>query len=296
MIVIFIGGQFMKKIIFKGVATALVTPFKEDGSINFDMVSKLIEFQIENGTQALVICGTTGESPTLYVEEREKFISYVVKKVNKRVPVIVGTGSPSTKHSVLLSKQAESLGADALLIVTPFYNKTSQKGIVDHYSYISKNVNLPIILYNVPSRTGLNILPETYKELSEIENIVSTKEASGDISSVIKTKSLCGDNLQIYSGNDDQTIPIMSVGGIGVISVFSNIKPKESQKIFVSNSKDLLMKYVPLMNALFCEVNPMPVKYAMKLIGFDCGGCRLPLTELSDSSKEKLKSLLYNKY
>ena len=282
----------MKKVIFRGSGTALVTPFDENGKINLEMTSKLIEFQIENGTKALIICGTTGESPTLYLAEREEFIDHVVRKVNKRIPVIVGTGSPSTQHTVLLSKKAQSLGADALLIVTPFYNKTSQKGIVDHYSCIAKNVELPIILYNVPSRTGLNILPETYKELSKIENIVATKEANGDISSVMKTKMLCGNDLNIYSGNDDQTIPIMSVGGIGVISVFSNIKPYESEQIIETQSSDLLMKYLSLMNALFCEVSPMPIKYAMKLIGFDCGGCRLPLTELSEASKSKIRSLV----
>ena len=282
----------MKKVLFRGSATALVTPFSSDSSINFEMTSKLIEFQIKNRTQALVICGTTGESPTLSYDEREKFIDFVIKKVNHRIPVIVGTGSNSTSAALSLSKSAESLGADALLIVTPYYNKTSQKGIIDHYSFISKNINIPIILYNVPSRTGLNILPETYYELSKIENIVATKEANGDISSIIKTRALCKDNLNIYSGNDDQTIPILSVGGIGVISVFSNIMPLESQKMTETKSIDKLMTNLQLINALFCEVNPMPVKYAMKLIGFDCGNCRLPLTELSDKSKKILESLI----
>lgn len=282
----------MKKIVFKGSATALVTPFSSDGSINFEMTSKLIEFQIKNRTQALVILGTTGESSTLSYDEREKFIDFVIKKVNKRIPVIVGTGSNSTNISVALSKKAESLGADALIIVTPYYNKTSQRGLIEHYSYISKNVNIPIILYNVPSRTGLNILPETYYELSKIENIVATKEANGDISSIIKTKTLCKENLNIYSGNDDQTLPILSVGGLGVVSVFSNIMPLESQEIIETKSLDKLMKHLPLMNALFCEVNPMPIKYAMKLAGFDCGNCRLPLTELSDKSKKILENLV----
>ena len=282
----------MKKVLFRGSATALVTPFSSDSSINFEMTSKLIEFQIKNRTQALVICGTTGESPTLSYDEREKFIDFVIKEVNHRIPVIVGTGSNSTSAALSLSKSAESLGADALLIVTPYYNKTSQKGIIDHYSFISKNINIPIILYNVPSRTGLNILPETYYELSKIENIVATKEANGDISSIIKTRALCKDNLNIYSGNDDQTIPILSVGGIGVISVFSNIMPLESQKMTETKSIDKLMTNLQLINALFCEVNPMPVKYAMKLIGFDCGNCRLPLTELSDKSKKILESLI----
>ena len=282
----------MKKIIFKGSATALVTPFSSDGSINFEMTYKLIEFQIKNRTQALVILGTTGESSTLSYDEREKFIDFVIKKVNKRIPVIVGTGSNSTSISVSLSKRAEELGADALIIVTPYYNKTSQRGLIEHYSYISKNVSIPIILYNVPSRTGLNILPETYYELSKIENIVATKEANGDISSIIKTKTLCKDNLNIYSGNDDQTLPILSVGGLGVVSVFSNIMPLESQEMIETRSLEKLMKHLPLMNALFCEVNPMPIKYAMKLAGFDCGNCRLPLTELSDKSKKILENLI----
>lgn len=279
----------MKKTLFKGSATALVTPFFDDGSINFDITSKLIEFQIKSGTQALVVCGTTGESPCLEYEEREKFIKHVINVVSGRIPVIVGTGSNCTEISLKLSIQAQNLGADGLLIVTPYYNKTSQSGIIEHYKYISERINIPIVLYNVPSRTGLNILPETYKELSKFSNIVATKEANSDISSVIKTKSLCGDDLDIYSGNDDQTIPILSVGGIGVISVFSNIFPDVSQSIASNiNSKDLMFKYINLMNLLFCDVNPMPVKFALKSIGFDCGKCRLPLTDISEESKNKI--------
>ena len=283
----------MKKVLFRGSATALVTPFCEDDSVNFEVLSQLVEYQIKSGTQALVILGTTGESPTISYEERKEIISKVVNQVNKRIPVIVGTGSNSTKIALNLSKEAEFLGADGLLIVTPFYNKTSQAGLVEHYKFIAENVNLPIILYNVPSRTGVNILPQTYKKLSEISNIVATKEANGDISSIIETKSLCGDDLNIYSGNDDQTLPIMSVGGIGVVSVFSNIMPKESQMIANGeNSKNLLMKYYDLMDALFCDVNPIPVKHALNFLGVNCGNCRLPLWKLSDDNKKKLEDIL----
>lgn len=283
----------MKKILFTGSATALITPFNEDYSVNFNLLSKLVNFQIKNNTQALIILGTTGESPTVTYEERAKIISQVVKQVNKRIPIIVGAGSNSTKTALKLSLEAESLGADGLLIVTPFYNKTSQRGLIEHYSLIANKVSLPIILYNVPSRTGVNILPSTYKILSEIRNIIATKEANGDISSVIETKSLCGDNLEVYSGNDDQTLPIMSVGGIGVISVFSNIMPKESQLIASGEqSRELLMKYYDLMNALFCDINPIPVKYALNFLGVKCGKCRLPLCDLSENMKQKLESIL----
>ena len=283
----------MKKILFTGSATALITPFNDDYSVNFDLLSKLVDFQIRNNTQALIILGTTGESPTVTYEERTKIISQVVKQVNKRIPIIVGAGSNSTRTALKLSLEAESLGADGLLIVTPFYNRTSQKGLIEHYSLIANKVSLPIILYNVPSRTGVNILPSTYKILSEIQNIVATKEANGDISSVIETKSLCGDNLEVYSGNDDQTLPIMSVGGIGVISVFSNIMPKESQLIASGKkSKELLMKYYDLMSALFCDINPIPVKYALNFLGVKCGKCRLPLCDLSENMKRKLESIL----
>ena len=284
----------MKRVLFKGSATALVTPFKEDGTINFSMLSELIEFQIKSGTQALVVLGTTGESPTITRDERTKIISHVVSHVSGRIPVIVGTGSNCTSTSIDLTKEAESLGANGALIVTPFYNKTSQVGIVKHYSAISSKTNLPLILYNVPSRTGVNIKPQTYKELSKIENIVATKEANGDISSVIETKYLCGDNLNVYSGNDDQTLPMLSVGALGVISVFSNIMPYESQQIASNSSsaKNLLMQYCDLMNALFCDVNPIPVKYALKSLGVNCGPCRLPLCDLSENSKKLIDDIL----
>ena len=284
----------MKKILFKGSATAMVTPFDKNNKINFEIWEKLVDFQINNNTQALVILGTTGESPTVTYEERTEVISRIVKKVNKRIPVIIGTGSNSTRTAVRLSKEAQELGADAVLIVTPFYNKTSQTGIIKHYEYIASKINLPIIVYNVPSRTGLNILPGTYKELSKINNIIATKEANGDISSIIETKFLCGEDLNIYSGNDDQTIAINSAGGIGVISVLSNILPNETQKIASGDSK-LLFKYYDLAKNLFCDVNPIPVKYALNYLGINCGNCRLPLCELNENSKNKIINLI-NKY
>ena len=284
----------MKKILFKGSATAMITPFDGNDKINFNIFEKLIDFQISNGTQALVILGTTGESPTVTYEERTEIISKVVKKVNKRVPVIVGTGANSTRTAVRLSKEAQELGADAVLVVTPFYNKTSQTGIVKHYAHIASKIYLPMIIYNVPSRTGLNILPETYKELSKIDNVIATKEANGDISSIIETRFLCGDDLNIYSGNDDQTIAINSVGGIGAISVLSNILPYEAQQLALGDSK-ILFKYYDLIKNLFCDVNPIPVKYALKCLGINCGNCRLPLCELGENLKRKISNLI-NKY
>lgn len=290
--------MFLKEVIFKGCATALVTPFTEDG-VNFEELRKLIEFQILEEVDGLVICGTTGESSTMSLEEKKNVIDFAVKVANKRVPIIAGTGGNNTKEAVLLSKYAEKVGADALLIVTPYYNKTTQKGLIFHYKEIAQNTSLPIILYNVPSRTGLNIEPNTCLELSKISNIVAIKEASGNISQVAKIANSCRDNLTIYSGNDDQTVPILSLGGLGVISVLSNIFPK-----FVHNMVyDYLcgnwqkscasqLYSLPLTNALFSEVNPIPVKYAMSKIGFNCGKPRLPLVEFSDENKEKLNKLI----
>ena len=285
---------YMKKVLFKGSATAMVTPFDKNNKINFDIWEKLIDFQINNQTQALVILGTTGESPTITYEERTEIISRIVKKVNKKIPVIIGTGSNSTMTALKLSKEAQKLGADGALIVTPFYNKTSQTGIIKHYNYIANKIDLPIIVYNVPSRTGLNILPETYKELSKIDSIIAVKEANGDISSIIETKFLCGDDLNIYSGNDDQTIAINSVGGIGVISVLSNILPKETQQIALGDNKNFF-KYYNLAKNLFCDVNPIPIKYALNYLGINCGNCRLPLCELDKNLKNKISNLI-NKY
>ena len=288
----------MKKVIFKGCATALVTPFTADG-IDFETLRKIIEFQILEGADALVICGTTGESSTMTTDEKRAVIEFSVKIANGRIPIIAGTGGNNTKDVISMSKYAESVGADALLLVTPYYNKTTQSGLISHYSAIAESTSLPIILYNVPSRTGLNIEPSTCLELANIPNIVAVKEASGDISQVAKIAQLCSDNLTIYSGNDDQTIPIMSLGGLGVISVLSNIFPKFVHEMAMDYLTGNWQKAcasqlysLPLTNALFSEVNPIPVKYAISKIGFDCGVPRLPLVELSQKNKEKIDLLI----
>ena len=292
----------MKKLIFKGAAVALVTPMKEDGSVNYESLEKLIEYHIKNGTDAIVSCGTTGESATLSEKEHSEILKFTVNKVNGRIPVIAGTGSNNTQHALELSKNAENLGCDALLIVTPYYNKTSQKGLIEHYTYIADRVNLPIITYTVPSRTGVNIKPETHFELSKHPNIVATKEASGNISDVAKIKALCKDDLYIYSGNDDQIVPFLSLGSMGVISVFSNVCPRECHEITqsffdgnIEKSQEMFLHYLDLMNMLFCDVNPIPVKEALNLMGFDCGKCRLPLTTLSEKNRKELIANL-NKY
>ena len=281
----------MKPIIFKGCGTALATPFNDSG-VNFEVFEEMIEEQISNGVDALIVCGTTGESSTMAEKEKKDTIKFVVDIVRKRIPVIAGTGSNNTMQAIAMTKYAEEIGADGSLIVTPYYNKTTQAGLVEHYKEIAKSTSLPIIVYNVPSRTGVNILPETFLELSKIENIVAVKEASGNISQVAKIKELCKDNLEIYSGNDDQIIPILSLGGIGVISVLSNIMPKFTHEMCINylngNSRkalDMQLKSLSLINNLFSEVNPIPVKYALKLMGFDFGKPRLPLVELSDKNK-----------
>ncbi len=285
----------MKHIIFKGCGTALVTPFKEDGSIDFEELKKLIEFQILEGADSLIICGTTSESATLSTDEKKEVIKFAVQTAKKKIPIIAGTGGNNTKTCIQLSQYAQSVGADALLLVTPYYNKTTQAGLISHFKAIAENTNLPIILYNVPSRTGINIEPLTCLELSKIDNIVAIKEASSNISQIAKIASLCKDNLTIYSGNDDQTIPILSLGGLGVISVLSNLYPKYVHDMvydyFSGNIKratSLQLQALDLIDSLFCEVNPIPVKYAMNYIGFNCGKPRLPLIELSDNGKEKL--------
>lgn len=289
----------MKKIIFKGAGVALITPMNTDGSINYNTLEKLIEFQISNHTDAIISCGTTGESATLSPYEHSKVLEFTINKVAGRVPVVAGTGSNNTQTAAELSKEAEKLGADGLLIVTPYYNKTSQNGLISHYSYIADRVSTPIILYNVPSRTGVNILPETYKILSDYPNICATKEANGNISSVAKTISLCGENLHVYSGNDDQIVPILSLGGIGVISVLSNVCPKECHDIVnefitgnVLESNKLQLRYLKLIEMLFCDVNPIPVKEALNLMGYSSGNCRLPLDKLSDNNINKLKTAM----
>ena len=285
----------MKKTLFIGCGTALVTPFTKDG-VNYDTLRELLEFQIAQSTDAIIICGTTGESSTMSLEEKKQVIQFTVDTVHKRVPVIAGTGGNCTKSVIELSQYAGEVGVDGLLLVTPYYNKTTQAGLVAHYQEIAYSVTLPIILYNVPSRTGVNIEPKTCLELSKISNIVAIKEASGNISQVAKIAELCGDNLWIYSGNDDQVLPILSLGGIGVISVLSNIMPK-----FVHNmvydylsgnhtlAKDSQIKSIPLIDCLFSEVNPIPVKYALQLMNYDVGKPRLPLISMSLAGKEKLK-------
>lgn len=289
----------MKKLVFTGSGVAMVTPMKQDGSVNYDMLEKLIEFHIQNGTDAIVSCATTGESPVLNHQEHCDVIKFVVEHVNKRVPVIASSGSNDTSYAVELSKAAQELGADALLMVTPYYNKTSQSGLVKHYTYVADRVDLPIIVYNVPSRTGCNIKPETYLELSKHPNIVATKEANGDISSVAKTISLCGDELYVYSGNDDQTLAMLALGGKGVISTMANILPTVMHNICadyfsgnIEKSREATLKYIELMDALFMDVNPIPVKAAMKMLGADCGDCRLPLATLSKENEAKLAAIL----
>lgn len=290
----------MKKIIFKGAATALVTPMNEDGSVNYKRLESLVDSQIKSNIDALVICGTTGEKSTLRYDEHLKVIEEAVKAAKGRVPIIAGTGSNDTVYSVELCNDAASVGADAFLMVAPYYNKTSQAGLVAHYNYIADRVNKPIMLYNVPSRTGVAIKPETYKELSKHENIVAVKEANGDLSAIAKTRYLCGDDLNIYSGNDDQIVPVMSLGGLGVISVLSNLLPNETHNMcmeYLNGNTDiaqkLQIKYTGLIEALFCDVNPIPVKTAMNLMGLEVGPLRLPLYNMDEKGlnflKEKLK-------
>ncbi len=288
----------MKKIIFKGCGTAIITPFNENG-INFEEFKKLIEFQISNKADSIIVCGTTGESSTMTLEERKQTIKFAVDTVNKRIPVIAGTGGNCTSQVIEFTKYAETIGVDGALVVTPYYNKTTQEGLIVHYKEIAKNTTLPIILYNVPSRTGVNILPSTCQKLSEIENIVAIKEASGNLSQVAEIANLCKENLHIYSGNDDQITPILSVGGIGVISVLSNLVPEFTHNILnnfqngkINEAIELQIKAIPLIKALFSEVNPIPIKSALNIIGYNVGTPRLPLIEMSKTGKEKLKSEL----
>ncbi len=288
----------MKKIIFKGCGTAIITPFNENG-VNFDEFKKLIEFQIANKADSIIVCGTTGESSTMSLEEKKQTIKFAVETVNKRIPVIAGTGGNCTSSVIEFTKYAESIGVDAALIVTPYYNKTTQDGLVAHYSAIAKETNLPIILYSVASRTGVNITPATCKKLSKIENIVAIKEASGNLSQIAEIANLCGDDLHIYSGNDDQITPILSVGGIGVISVLSNIAPEYTHNIVhnfeqgnIKEATSLQLKAIPLIKALFSEVNPIPVKAALNMLGYNVGTPRLPLIEMSETGKNSLKSEL----
>lgn len=282
--------------IFKGAGVAIVTPMFEDGSVNYDKLAEILEEQIAQETDAIIICGTTGESATMSEKEHSEVIRFAVDTVAKRIPVVAGTGSNCTKTAIELSKQAEADGADALLLVTPYYNKATQNGLIAHYTAIAKSVSLPIILYNVPSRTGCNILPETAAYLGKnVENIVAIKEASGNISQVAKLKALAGDSLDIYSGNDDQVIPLLSLGGIGVISVLSNVAPKFTHDMVMKYldgdreaALEMQLKALPLTDALFCEVNPIPVKAAMNLMGKGVGPLRAPLTVMEEAHQQKL--------
>jgi len=284
--------------IFKGSGVAIVTPFNENG-VNFEKLRELIEAQIKGGTDAIIICGTTGEASTMTETEKKDAIKFTVEVVNKRVPVIAGTGTNNTSASVKMSTWAESVGVDGLLVITPYYNKTTQKGLVAHFGEIANSVKIPLLLYNVPSRTGMNLLPSTILELTKYENIVAVKEASGNISQVAKIKELCGDRIDIYSGNDDQIVPILSLGGLGVISVAANIIPREIHDIcyefFNGNLKrslELQLKYLSLINALFIENNPIPVKKAMNLMGMEVGQVRLPLVDMSESNEAILRDEL----
>ena len=287
----------MKKIIFKGCGTAIVTPFTKDNKVDFESFEKMLKFQLEEGADSIIVCGTTGEASTMSVEERKQTIEFAVKTINKKIPIIAGTGSNCTQSAIEMTQYCESIGVDGALIVTPYYNKTTQAGLIAHYSTIANSTKLPIILYNVPGRTGVNIAPKTCQELSQIENIVAIKEASGNLSQIAEIANLCGDNLNIYSGNDDQIIPILSVGGIGVISVLSNLMPKYThnmiEEFFAGNIKQaakMQVDAIPLIKALFCEVNPIPVKAACNLMNLGGGIPRLPLIEMSESNKELLKT------
>ncbi len=282
--------------IFTGAGVAIVTPFKENMEVNYDKLGELLDYQIEHGTDSVVICGTTGEASTLTHEEHLECIRYTVDKVNKRIPVIAGTGSNSTDTAIYLSREAEKYGADGLLLVTPYYNKATQRGLTEHFTDIAKEVDIPVILYNVPGRTGCNLLPKTVAGLvKDVDNIVGIKEASGNIAQVASLMHLTQGDIDLYSGNDDQIVPLLSLGGIGVISVLSNIVPRETHDIVanylegnVRLSCKQQLEYLPLIDALFSEVNPIPVKKALNLMGFEVGGLRRPLTDLEPENVEKL--------
>ncbi len=282
--------------IFKGAGVAIVTPFKEDESIDYDRLDELINFHCENGTDSIIICGTTGESATMTEEEHLECVKFTIERTKGRIPVIAGTGSNCTRTAVEMSREAESYGADGLLLVTPYYNKATQAGLIAHYTAVAKEVKTPIIMYSVASRTGCNIEPATVAALvNNVENIVGIKEASGNIGQVARIMALTDGNIDLYSGNDDQIVPLLSLGGKGVISVLSNIAPREThdmcEKFFegdVKGSAELQLRALPLVDQLFCEVNPIPAKKAMQLIGMDCGGLRMPLTELTKVHEESL--------
>lgn len=290
----------MKKPIFRGAGVAIITPYTEDG-INFEELGRIIDDQIENHTDAIVITGTTGESATMSNEEHKEAIKFAVEHTRGRVPVIAGTGSNETRVAIEFSKYAEEVGADALLVVTPYYNKCTQQGLIRHYTMIADSVNIPIVLYDVPSRTGVSIQTATYAELAKHPNIVAVKEANGDLSKILRLRAACGDDLVVYSGNDDQIVPILSLGGQGVISVLSNVAPKVAHDMCqlyfdgkVEESAKLQIEYADLIDALFCEVNPIPVKVAMRKMGWNAGPLRMPLCEMEPAHEAQLEKALRN--
>lgn len=286
--------------IFKGSGVAIVTPFNESG-VDFKKLKELVEWHIENKTDAIIVCGTTGEASTMSETEKKETIKFVIDTVNKRIPVIAGTGSNNTLASIEMSKYAESVGADGLLVINPYYNKTSPKGLIEHFRAIASSVKTPIVVYNVPSRTGMNITPKALYQLCQLPNIVAVKEASGNISQIAEIKALCGDKLDIYSGNDNEILPTLAIGGIGVISVLANIIPKDVHDICeffmngeIKKSQDLFLKTIPLTNGLFIETNPIPVKTALNLMGKNAGTLRLPLVDMADDTLKVLKTELIN--
>lgn len=284
--------------LFKGSGVAVITPFTDNG-VDFEKLGELLDWHVESGTDAIIICGTTGEAPTMSDEEKKAAFKYTVERIAGRLPVIAGTGSNGTQHSIELSKYAEAVGCDGVLCVTPYYNKTTQKGLIAHYTAIADSINIPVIIYNVPGRTGLNINADTLKTLSKHKNIAGVKEASGNISQVVEIGMFCDENFCMYSGNDDQVVPLLSVGGIGVISVVANIAPKIMHDMVesflegnVKRAMELQLEIKPLNDALFCEVNPIPVKTAMNLLGYNVGNLRLPLVDMADKNLERLKKEL----
>ncbi len=287
--------------LFTGSGVAIITPMQADGSVNFPVLKELLEFQLENGTDAIIICGTTGEASTMTDEEQIETVRFAVETVAKRVPVIAGAGSNDTAHAIELAKGCENVGVDGVLLVTPYYNKTTQKGLIKHYTAIANSINIPVILYNVPGRTGLSISPQTCYELSKVKNIVGIKEASGNFSNIAQIAALCGPDFDLYSGNDDQNVPILSLGGKGIISVLANVAPKDAHdmvaKFHAGDTKgaaELQLKSIELINALFCEVNPIPVKTALSLMGFNVGVCKAPLCEMEPEHLEVLKKAMKN--
>lgn len=287
--------------LFKGAGVAIVTPFHEDGTVNYPVFKELIEFQIANHTDALIVCGTTGEASTLTDEEQIECVRFSVETVAKRIPVIAGAGSNDTNHAIHLAQGCEKAGADGILLVTPYYNKATQKGLILHYTAIANSISLPIILYNVPSRTGLNIAPSTCFALSKVKNIIAVKEASGNFSNIVEIAALCGPDFDIYSGNDDQTLPIMALGGRGVISVLSNIIPKDIHDMVakyqsgdLAGALKLQCQVIDLNNSIFCEVNPIPVKTALNLMGYKAGPCKLPLCDMEEKNLERLRTSMKN--